>query len=1033
MTMKQTILFFSLAVCLHARAVSNQIEQEAKSTKFKRVFCWGSLKDDEMARRYKEAGVTDIPVRNQTQLELALKYGMTPYCGTFSPRGKHGQVMTPEEEKHFAYINGHDLKKMKAADKKAIVDKRRIEMKHRYGGEPDAKLDTLNSCRIPCFLSDADDELSRKAIDEICSRVNGVKGIFFDYLGYSNFKGCHCETCREAYEKYLAENQLIDSQENKDRFYRDKLVGYYNDMIDYVKSNHPDFKVVVHVYPTFLPEPLYGNRVKADFCGQTVAWYFPWPEEKIRKYTKTVIGEQNRHFNDVTGVPFVGVNATPGKSLWRKDPATLEKELKILLDSGADSLMICNGAAMLEPGYFEIFKKYCGEPGDLEKIEAVKNGELKEAHATWWGYDKSDATNALQAAIDSKAERIIVDNVGSDWITGPISLKSDKEIIFKDGVVIRRQPGAFISEDSKGRRRAKKLFHFKGVENVKLIGEGAVRIIGEDYEPGDGAYGHAHTFCIVRRSEPGGTFVDKDGKTRKKHKFFNSKNITIKNFSVDPSGGDGIYINGAENVRLENVSVNHGYRQGFSITGHCVNLEAKNCEFNNTFGTAPKAGIDIEPNYDDVTLDNLLFENCEFNGNDFAGICLSNGTNVPANVTFRDCEIKGNQQTGIVIGHTTGKNPTDKEGAFIFEKCLISGHVNPSVTIGFHIAKNLKVIFKDCVIDNRESKFNALLIGSPTPKDLHGIEITNLTVIDDNLDRPPIIFNSKYNNALIDPIVKNVVVKNSKGDSKKFDCEAFIRESAPDPVAKSFKVEAADALRAHDLFPNSEKGVDKESVRFRGKIEYYLFAKAGTTHKIYFTNEPVHFFNRDSYRVPFEIVISSPTVPNFERVAVEFQKTLEYELKAEETGVYKFVVDSRMQTCRISSASPGTAFCTDNQFYIFGSGGLLYFAVPAGVETVKIEGGGSLREESSVSLIDASGKVVDKGEKMAGSKILSAKREDASKYEIWAIRVDASKCFIRMGAPLLPLLSTDPANLLVLKNQVGKYNPKLIEKALEKD
>lgn len=85
-------------------------------------------------------------------------------------------------------------------------------------------------------------------------------------------------------KKHLAENKLADTQKNKDLFYRDALVAYYNKMIDYVKSKHPDFKVVVHVYPTFLPEPLYGNRTKADFYGQTVAWYFPWDTDKITKY-----------------------------------------------------------------------------------------------------------------------------------------------------------------------------------------------------------------------------------------------------------------------------------------------------------------------------------------------------------------------------------------------------------------------------------------------------------------------------------------------------------------------------------------------------------------------------------------------------------------------------------------------------------------------------------------------------------------------------------------------------------------------------
>ena len=356
----QVIIPALLIASLVSGCTCTQTAKQKPLQKFGRVFCWGTLTDEETAQKYSEIGVTDIPVHNEKQLGLALKYGMTPYCGTFTPRGKHGQVMSPEEEKHFAYINAHDLKKINRAKKKRIMDNRRIEMKHRYGGEPAVALDTLNSVRIPCFLSDMNYEQSKKALDKICSRVKGVKGIFFDYIGYSNFKGCYCKDCLKAYKKYLAEKKLDDNQVNKNMFYRDMLVKYYNDMIDYVKSKHPDFKVVVHVYPTFLPEPLYGNRTKADFCGQTVAWYFPWNTEKIARYTRITVDDQNKYFKDVQGVPFVGLNRKPG-SLWIKDATTLEKELQVILETGGDVLMVCNGDDMIKPGIYEVFKKFCGK------------------------------------------------------------------------------------------------------------------------------------------------------------------------------------------------------------------------------------------------------------------------------------------------------------------------------------------------------------------------------------------------------------------------------------------------------------------------------------------------------------------------------------------------------------------------------------------------------------------------------------------------------------------------------------------------
>ena len=68
---------------------STQTAKQRPPRKFKRVLCWGRLTSEDIAKKYQKIGVTDIPVSNEKQLKLALKYGMTPYCGTFSPCGTH--------------------------------------------------------------------------------------------------------------------------------------------------------------------------------------------------------------------------------------------------------------------------------------------------------------------------------------------------------------------------------------------------------------------------------------------------------------------------------------------------------------------------------------------------------------------------------------------------------------------------------------------------------------------------------------------------------------------------------------------------------------------------------------------------------------------------------------------------------------------------------------------------------------------------------------------------------------------------------
>ena len=112
---------------------------------------------------------------------------MTPYYSCFSPAGPHFQVVTPEEEQYRRYISGKYLdKKLSKEERNKIIHQRRWEKKHHYGGAKELALDVL-SMDIACFISDSDFTYTRKKLDDIFKKaVPGVKGIFFDYIGYNN-------------------------------------------------------------------------------------------------------------------------------------------------------------------------------------------------------------------------------------------------------------------------------------------------------------------------------------------------------------------------------------------------------------------------------------------------------------------------------------------------------------------------------------------------------------------------------------------------------------------------------------------------------------------------------------------------------------------------------------------------------------------------------------------------------------------------------------------------------------------------------
>ena len=359
----KSLLLLTTLIMLFTGCKTMEKNASMENMKFERLFSWGPPTNEETAAKYAQAGVTDIIVYSEKQLELATKHGMRGYWTCFTPEGPHCQVMNEEETCHFNYINGKDLDPAMPRDERLkITSMRKGEKNHRYGGEMVTDIDTLNDAEIKCFISDDDLALTRQKLDRILSTApDGISGIYMDYIGYMNHHGCYCENCLAKYKKYLSDKHLEDTTENRNDFYLEQLVGYYNHVIDYVKKQRPEFKIVIHAYPDFKPLPLYGNLVKADYCGQTVAWYFQWPEEKIQYYTKFVTEHSKDYYPHVEGIPFQGVNTNSNISLGYKTPADVEREIRQILAAGGKTLMVCDGPSIIEPGYFDVFRKYCGK------------------------------------------------------------------------------------------------------------------------------------------------------------------------------------------------------------------------------------------------------------------------------------------------------------------------------------------------------------------------------------------------------------------------------------------------------------------------------------------------------------------------------------------------------------------------------------------------------------------------------------------------------------------------------------------------
>lgn len=119
------------------------------------------------------------------------------------------------------------------------------------------------------------------------------------------------------------------------------------------------------------------------------------------------------------------------------------------------------------------------------------------------------------------------------------------------------------------------------------------------------------------------------------------------------------------------------------------------------------------------------------------------------------------------------------------------------------------------------------------------------------------------------------------------------------------------------------------------------------------------------------------------------------------------------QRLDLDSPHPGNGLLADGPLSFLPLSGRLYFQVPAGVAEFGI--GISTDSTADVALLDSAGREVARHEGVGDLLLLEGRRDDASESEIWSISISKAKWAVNveMFAPLLPVVSTNPATLLL--------------------
>ena len=322
-----------------------------------------------------------------------------------------------------------------------------------------------------------------------------------------------------------------------------------------------------------------------------------------------------------------------------------------------------------------------------DMVAKVKAGKVKEARVSWWGFNPDDSTAFVQAAIDSRVPRLILDGMANSWYVKPLRLVSNQEIVFEKGAKLAAKRGAFQNPGDI-------LLTLSNLTNVTIRGNGGeLRMFRDDYSaaPYDPAkIGSRHAIYI--RS---------------------CGHITIDGLVIRQAGGDSINVNNhggqyqlpSTDIRISGCTIRQSGRTGLAIGG-VDGLTVENVRVDGSAGGWPKSGVSIVTDNTGHLVRKVVFHGCTIGDNENNGIEMRlNGTKPaktflpqPVDVLFEKCAVNGSGH-GFEYGGT-GPAGLFASGKIVFSGCTFTGVHRSAVKISRKPLSGPVIEFTDCVFEN---------------------------------------------------------------------------------------------------------------------------------------------------------------------------------------------------------------------------------------------------------------------------------------------------------------------------------------------
>ena len=341
---------------------------------------WGGGKAEDVVSKAAETGFTELVVHHENHqtftnfIKLGKQHGIGIYAWLFLGDIPAWKKAFPNSKPPFQVMN--------TVENKALIriqsDKTFGKSQYQSGGEPVNKIEVLTTPLL-CLHDPRVLEAFKQQIYEMLN-VPGIKGVAFDYIGYQNYRCCYCEHSMKLFNEWKKNKLGVSYEKNLERFSLETLVHFNNELTNYARSTSPKVKIITHVYPVFLPEPLYGNRLDVDVCGQTAAWFFKpfWSYDKITKYSRVIFGEEKKYFQNSEGSALIGIFAKPRKHA-TKSPERIKRELQAMLDGGGDRVQVCSlNDVLKDESIRKIFKSFFRK--NNKRVEQIVAPDARTSH-----------------------------------------------------------------------------------------------------------------------------------------------------------------------------------------------------------------------------------------------------------------------------------------------------------------------------------------------------------------------------------------------------------------------------------------------------------------------------------------------------------------------------------------------------------------------------------------------------------------------------------------------------------------------------